>query len=900
MEVITTHINADFDGLASMIAAKRLYPDAVLSFPGALEKTVRDYLATLLAAPEFRRIRTIDIKKIRRLILVDTRQRERIGAFAAALDNPGILTVVYDHHPGLGHNIKGDIEMIRPVGATATIFCNIFQDQGIQPDPLMAELLLLAIHEDTGSFTFTSTTAADLMAAAWLIEQGADPGTPARHITKEINSQQVRLLNQLLQATSAYTIHGVRINIARIELHEYIDEFAVIVRRLMTMENMDNLFALARMGERLYLIARSRVPEVNAGRIAMDFGGGGHASAASAAIRDLTLIEAEERLLALLDRHVHAPSQARELMSAPVISTRPEKPLRLANRIIDRYNITVLPAIDAEGKMVGMISRRMTGKAIYHGLGDRPVSEYMTSDFVTVAPDADLGKLQEIIVRRRQRFLPVVEDNVLVGAITRTDLLNLLVDDQPLRDHLIQDHGRMEPGGKDRNLTTLLLELHKREFIILLRRIGEIAEATGCRAFGVGGFVRDLLLRRRNLDLDVVIEGDGINFARELAKKTAGTVREHEKFKTAVVKLGDGRKIDIATARLEYYEHPAAMPMVEKSSIKLDLYRRDFTVNAMAIHLNPDRFGTLVDFFNCLNDLRDRKIRVLHNLSFVEDPTRIFRAVRFEQRLGFSIGKHSLRLIKSAVKMDLFSSLGSPGNKTAEKQRLQMGFRFFGELRHILSEDDPVSAIHRLAALDLLRFIHPALKLDPRLKQILDDTAQAMNWHHLLYQDEVVRRWFILLLALTSRITFKQVDEFSRSFAIPGKYRKALLAARRETSRVLRSFSRQVPKEAGAIYRVLSPIDTETLLFLMGFIKDQEAKKAISLHVTYLRRVKSHLDGNDLKKLGYPPGPAFRRILDRLLLERLDNTLDSREDEIAFLKRHYPIARYNKRLKAEG
>ncbi len=670
------------------------------------------------------------------------------------------------------------------------------------------------------------------------------------------------------------------------------DEFAIIVRRLMDMENMDNLFALARMGERLYLIARSRVPEVNAGRIAMDFGGGGHASAASAAIRDLTLIEAEERLHTLLARHVHAPSRARELMSAPAISTRPEKSLKLANQIIDRYNITVLPVVDSDGRMLGMISRRMTGKAIYHGLGDRPVSEYMTTDFVTVSPDAGLADIQEIIVRKRQRFLPVVDNDRLVGAITRTDLLNILVDDQPVRDKLIQDRGQVEPGGKDRNLTPVLLELHNRDFILLLRRIGEIAEEAGYRAFGVGGFVRDLLLRRRNLDLDVVIEGDGLGFAEKLAQKLNGKVREHEKFKTAVVKLPDGAKIDVATARLEYYERPAAMPMVEKSSIKLDLYRRDFTVNAMAIHLNPDRFGTLVDFFNCLNDLRDRKIRVLHNLSFVEDPTRIFRAVRFEQRLGFSIGKHSLRLIKSAVKMDLFSSLAAPRTETEEKRRRQMGFRFFGELHHILAEADPISAINRMAELDLLRFIHPALKLDPRLSQILNDTAQAVSWHHLLYQDEVVRRWFVFLLALTSRLTFKQVDQFSHSFAMPEKYRTPMLAIRRETSRVLRSFSRRVPKRPSGIYRVLSPIDTEGLLFLMGFIKDQEAKKAISMHVTYLRQVKSLLNGNDLKEMGYPPGPVYRRILDRLLVERLDNNLSSREDEIAFLQRHYPVAKY--------
>ena len=175
-----------------------------------------------------------------------------------------------------------------------------------------------------------------------------------------------------------------------------------------------------------------------------------------------------------------------------------------------------------------------------------------------------------------------------------------------------------------------------------------------CNAYVAGGFVRDLLLQVKNTDIDIVIEGDGIRFAKTLAEQRHGIVHPHEKFGTATVIFPDQTRIDVATARLEYYEHPAAMPTVELSSIKLDLYRRDFTINAMAIHLNPDRFGTLVDYFNCQNDLKERRIQVLHNLSFVEDPTRIFRAIRFEGRLDFTITRHTEKLIKNTVQMNLF------------------------------------------------------------------------------------------------------------------------------------------------------------------------------------------------------------------------------------------------------
>lgn len=155
----------------------------------------------------------------------------------------------------------------------------------------------------------------------------------------------------------------------------------------------------------------------------------------------------------------------------------------------------------------------------------------------------------------------------------------------------------------------------------------------------MGGFVKDVFLYQENLDIDVVIEGDGIEFARALAASLGGRVRSHEEFRIAVVILSNGRKIDVATARLEYYKSPGAFPTVETGSIKLDLYRRDFTINTLAIKLNPGRFGTLIDFFGAQKDLKRKMIRVLHNLSFVEDPTRVFRAVRFEQRFGFRIGK---------------------------------------------------------------------------------------------------------------------------------------------------------------------------------------------------------------------------------------------------------------------
>ncbi|HSH14075.1 MAG TPA: DHH family phosphoesterase, partial [Desulfurivibrionaceae bacterium] len=362
MEIITTHLNADFDGLASMLAARRLYPDAKLVFSGSQERNLRRYLANSPYAYAFTRQKDIDLAKVTRLILVDTRQSGRIGNFSKCLDNPGLSIHIFDHHPELPGDLKGDLEEIRPVGSTATLFTQLFRERNLEVSRDEATLLAMALYEDTGSFTFGTTTPADLEAMAWLLAKGADLPSVAQFISQELTSNQVTLLHELMKSATTYNIQGIDIVVAKIRLPEYVDEFALIVRRFMTMENLNCLFALANMGERIYLIARSRIPEVNVGEICIEFGGGGHASAASATVLEMTMGEAEEKLLLLFHKYVQPVAIAARIMSAPVISVAPEVSLKEANQIIDRYNVTVLPVVK-DGRVTGLISRRVAGKS---------------------------------------------------------------------------------------------------------------------------------------------------------------------------------------------------------------------------------------------------------------------------------------------------------------------------------------------------------------------------------------------------------------------------------------------------------------------------------------------------------------------------------------------------------
>jgi tRNA nucleotidyltransferase (CCA-adding enzyme) len=883
MRLITTHINADFDGLASMVAAQKIYPDAVMAFSGSQERNVRDFISqSLLYSYDFLKIKDIDIKAVDTLILVDTKSSDRIGPFSECLNNPGIKLHLYDHHiQNNDDDLHGDLEVIEDFGSTTTLLVNILREKRLNISPQEATILALGIYEDTGSLTHLTTTPEDLIAAAWLLEKGAKLDEVAQFITHELTSEQIAILHELMQNAKEFTIQGIPLVVVTQSFPNYVDEFALIVRRFMSMENLNVLFALISMGGRIYLIARSRIADVNVGIIAR---GGGHATAASATLKDVTLIQAQEKLIHTLHRHILPQPIASEMMSKPAITITPDSTISEAKALLTRYNITAAPvradirtASDSHS-ILGIITRQVVEKAHHHILGDRPVSEYMTSDVKCLPLKATLADIQELIIENRQRLIPIVQNKALMGVITRTDLLNRLVNDPAhLPRNLLHeaDHPSLE---RKRNLNSLIVDCLSRGMIQLLQTIGEVADKLGYNAFAVGGFVRDLLLKKPNLDLDIVIEGDGIGFAKALAADLDGRYRTHERFKTAVVLMPDGFKIDIATARLEYYEYPAAMPTVELSSIKLDLYRRDFTINAMAIQLNQKHFGTLIDFFNSQNDLKQKSVKVLHNLSFVEDPSRIFRAIRFEKRMGFQISPHTRRLIINAVNMKLFG-------KSEDS-------RFLSELKIIFSEENPLPAIQRLAEFDLFQFLWPDLRphyeVDRRFMHILTQAQLAISWFRLLYLDEPCRNWVVYLLAIMSRSGLNELSAFCARFRETAKTTEYLLDQKDRADKALNRLSRDNHIKNSEIVSCFEEITLEGVLYIMAISRKNHVKKAISLYVTSLRHVEACLSGNELITLGYKPGPQFKKILKYLKNLQLDNLGIGQEEASELVKKKFP------------
>lgn len=872
MDVITTHINSDFDALASMVAAKKFYPDAELVFPGSQEKSVRDFLSSTHEKVGFKRIKEIDLDSVDRLILVDVSNRNRIGRFSEILDKKGVEIHIFDTHPSSSESIKGQKSFIEPVSATTTILTEMLQQKKISISPAEATILALGIYEETGSLIFSSTTARDISAAAYLVKKGANLNVVSSFINRELTAEEIGLLNELINSARDIVIHGIRIKIAKASRDDYIGDVAYLAHKTKDMDDIDALFFMVKMEDRIHIIARSRVKEVNVSEILHVFNGGGHSYAASAVVRDVSLEETEEQLVTVLQENIKPAKTAKEIMTSPVKSIQRDITIKASEKTLTRYGVNVLPVCKND-KYIGIISREVIEMAIFHGFSRSNVLEFCTTDAYTVSPSTSMQRVEELMIEQNQRFMPVIEKDQIVGAITRTDLLRSLYEDSFRKNRAGEEIVSRKPS-MGRNLSYVMEAKFTEEIMDVLKLSGEVAGSLGFSAYLVGGSVRDLLRGESNLDIDIVIEGDGIVFAKALGKKFKAKVKSHRRFGTAVVIAGS-LKFDVATARTEYYESPGVLPKVEMSSIKKDLYRRDFSINTLAIKLNPENFGHLLDFFGGQRDIREKTIRILHNLSFIEDPTRAFRAIRFSERFDFKISRHTINLIKTAVKINLFDKLS--------------GSRLYDELNLLFLETEPIKAIKRLSELDLLRFVHPRLTINRSLEETFKDIQETLTWFKLMFLEEDQNRSHLFLMALLDGLkTAQERDRALQRLAVPQKARNEILESI-ENSKITYSTLQKTSWGEKNIYHVLKPLNILTILFIIAKTKDKKQKKAISIFLTTLRKIKPAITGKDLKTMGYSPGPLYNKIMQAVLDARLEKRVKSKEEEIRFVKKKFPL-----------
>ncbi|MEG6616281.1 CBS domain-containing protein [Peptococcaceae bacterium 1198_IL3148] len=867
MDIITTHTNSDLDALAAMVAAQKLYPKADMVFPGKLSRNVEDFLALHKDMLKIKPVKLVDMKKVRRLIIVDNHNPKRIGKLAKLMENPKVEVHIYDHHPATECFLTHKMVVIETVGAATTLLVEKIRSQNIDITPLEATIMALGIYDDTGCMVFSSTTPRDVEAVAYLLTKGANLSVIAEYLARPLTEEQQTLLKDLLVTSERHNINGVKILLAKGKSAEFIDGLAVLTHRLAEIEQADAVFATVEMEDRVHIVSRSSVPEVDCREILGNFGGGGHIAAASASVKDVDLDVLTTQLLNVISENVRPMMIVRDIMSNPVKTVYPETKIEEANRVMLRYGHTGLPVVRGL-ELVGVISRRDVEKAMHHGLGHAPVKAYMNVNVHTINADVPLSQAQEMMIEFDIGRLPVVDDNRVVGIISRSDILHTLHHDLKSRYFTTYHQG----NGSKVQMKNMMRRVLPEDVWNTLKLAGKLALQYDYKVYAGGGIVRDIILNVENLDIDLIVEGDAITLAKELARELGGKVRTYEKFGTAEVSVNDGSWIDVATARVEFYEYPAAMPTVETSSLKHDLYRRDITINAMAISLNPEDFGELVDYFGGREDLYAGIVRVLHNLSFVEDPTRILRAVRFEQRYQMHMDPQTLRLLEEAIREEVLLKVSHE--------------RIWYELKMILNEPEPVDVLNRLAELGVWEQLFPEITYW-EVQPVLEELPQALLVLRYWGWNEPAEKWLPYLIAMLHWNDVDSATKVCNKFVIGRRQTEKVVSTVKHWRQVLEHFSDpEATKLSQHADILLQTLPREAYPMFLAIMEDRLAIQRFRQVMESVRRNKPVVNGKDIKAMGFKPGPIYRKALDAVWQARMDGVVKTREDELEFVEQY--------------
>ena len=756
--------------------------------------------------------------------------------------------------------------------------------------------MALGIHVDTGSLTFEQSTVRDAFALAWLMEQGANLPTIAEYVDPGFSPQLQQIFSGCLDLLKTQSVQGYAVSSLLLETEAFIFGLSSVVERLLAITESDALiFAHAyhsrREGSpakegRLSLIGRTRIENTNLAQLFQPYGGGGHAQAASCNLRGVDPQQTLNDVLAQFLSQIPQPLTARDLMSSPVRTIRPQTTIEEAQRILFRYGHSGLSVVDESDRLVGIISRRDLDLALHHGFSHAPVKGYMTRNLKTISPEALLPEIEALMVTYDIGRLPVIDKGQLIGIVTRTDLLR-----QIHQERQEKNHKQINTPTISCLLPSLQHRLHP-SLWGLLQQAASIAQQRGWHLYLVGGAVRDLLLATDEeavilQDVDLVVDGfhqsadvgAGVDLAKALQKTyPEARLSVHGGFQTAAllwhrdVAFGS-LWVDIATSRTEFYPYPAANPEVEASSIRQDLYRRDFTINALSIRLTSPRAGNLLDFFGGLLDLRSRQIRVLHANSFIEDPTRIYRAVRFAVRLNFSIEPQTENYIRYAIESGIYEQLRL---KTQPAPALTT--RLKAELHYILEAGYWRAALILLADLDALRCLHPDLVLSDELWWQIRCLSR---WLRLLDPSYQLEHWRLRLEVLLCALPAPARSLIAANLQLP----KDSIERLAQLAMLEANIQENLPNcdLVSQIVKRLKPYRLPSLV-LVAVRSPKSIRRTLWQFLTHWSHICAPLNGNDLKDMNLKPGPQYKAILDALLAATLDGEISDRHEAMIKVK----------------
>jgi tRNA nucleotidyltransferase (CCA-adding enzyme) len=846
VRLVITHEQPDFDAVASAALVTVLFPGSVVALPGTLRGSVGELLKLYRDQVPITASEDVDLAEVSELIVVDTAERSRLGRFQPLLARVPIT--VFDHHPEPSDPVPGSRGLRDAVGATVTLLVRQLEAAGVTLPPALASLALLGLHEDTGDLTFDHTTPDDHRAAAWLLHQGANLEVLRRFRSAALPPELGGLRDRLLAEAVTHEVAGRSVVTAHFSSDDYVPSASGLANALLDDTRADAVVIAARMDDRTLVFARSGSRVDVAGALQTAVGGGGHRRAAFARCD-----HGPERALALvleaLPRFIDPPLRARDVMSAPVTTVDSTATLAEARQALARHAHNGMPVVGPRGDLVGVISRRDLDHALRHGITDAHVESFMTRPSITATPDTTLRELERLVLRHDVGRIPITADDALVGIVTRSDLIRARHPGADLRAPAERVLASLPQGA---------------------RRVLDLAAslAGDARLYLVGGTVRDGLLGVGYVDLDLVVErapwsptrgarpGDTATsygaaaLGRALQRALGGSLSVHGDFGTARLRLDDELVVDIASARAEAYPTPGALPEVRASSLVDDLARRDFTVNALAVRVHPGP-ADLIDPFSGLADLEARRLRVLHPLSFVEDPTRLVRGARLAGRLGLRFDDDALAKARAALRREVLANVS--------------GQRLRAELELTLAEPRVTPAVRQLVAIGAMAPLY-GLEADLNALERLDAAArEAPRRGEPEAAPGAAAALMVLLCATPDDAAGRAFERFHWPKRLWGL---------RERVRALASGDMAPTDER------LEALDVGARAALVALVPELAHKVAAFEHAPGRPRVR----GRDVVRLGLPAGPSVGAVLDVLEAARASGEVDSYEAELALAR----------------
>ncbi|MGM0575963.1 MAG: CBS domain-containing protein [Myxococcota bacterium] len=837
MDLATTHIGADLDGLAALVALRYLEGPVDLAVPGSMDpptthfwKERRDDLPPLLSMPTLReRLASEDLG---RLLVVDTARRERLGEIGEHADRFREVRA-WDTHDEPESDLPR--EEMEAAAATVSPLVLEMEARGLRPTEVEAGLFLLGIHADTGHFTFPNTTDADHRAAARCLAWGAPVDWIGRYLPRGLDRHRLALLERMARGVEHVEVQGVPVTILTLELEGHEPDLAVLLDDLRRAEGWHAAFLIASDPSRVAIIGRSD-GRLDVAAVLRTLGGGGHPEAASAALHACPLSEARAWLkLAFRQPADHTPT-AGEVATETVFSVEAGATIREAADTLHRYRVNALP-VTRDQRYVGLVSRREVDDALRHGMEDHPVEAISADAPAWVSPDDDLETARRTMLRTPGRLVLVGHpDEGTRGVLTRSDVFRASASDPPLGDR------STAPDPED------LRERFHRLLgpdVKLVDDLGALAEEMGFRLLLVGGCVRDILLDHPVEDIDLVVEGNAPTLARAAARAMGGRVHVHEAFSTATWTAPGERKVDLVTARTESYDGPAALPRVAPGGLRQDLFRRDFTINAMALDVGPSHAGELIDPFGGQSDLEQGILRVLHGLSFHDDPTRAWRAARFAGRFDFRLAPGTHALLRESLRAGVLERLAD--------QRLG------AELHRLFEEREVTRCVALLRDWGLLAPLHPALPGDRELLERITAVREAWVRDQTVAPDDTPDPGEPQWIAFGWNIPRQDRKDMQRLVAgVSGRTRRWVAGPQRVRG-VLKTLDDDSPRSLQAsLLRDLEPAERVCVLAFGG----EAALDAVLWWEREGRLIGPALSGRDLIDQGAKPGPALGEALE--------------------------------------